>query len=297
MSRTTAEYVGYDPLRVLRFVHERVFFGEHKVLTIPPFIPVREHGAWVMIIAPMVSGMLFAPELSWNMLLYGIAVLCVFMAYPSAEQLFRIWSGAHRTAEERCGARVWTAVFVLTGAAAVIPLLWQGYGMILVLGSLAVLFFGLHVVIVRIVHDKLFGDLPAVIAATLSGPGMVYVGGENELFSLLEAWLPPTLFILLSVTVVHVHLFLKNNTEVRRTSSGMRRPALWLTVWCWGTGLTVSIIAERIPVILLLAYVPLTAEFLAVVIRRQPARSLKSLGFRLLVHTVAFLALAAFVIL
>ncbi|KAB2924993.1 MAG: YwiC-like family protein [Bacteroidetes bacterium] len=128
MSRTTAEYVGYDPLRVLRFVHERVFFGEHKVLTIPPFIPVREHGAWVMIIAPMVSGMLFAPELSWNMLLYGIAVLCVFMAYPSAEQLFRIWSGAHRTAEERCGARVWTAVFVLTGVAAVIPLLWQGYG-------------------------------------------------------------------------------------------------------------------------------------------------------------------------
>lgn len=150
--------------------------GIGMLLHAPP-VP-REHGAWVMLSAPLVLGLVAAgsaPLLPTTLLL--VVSLSAFMAWEPA---FRVLRG-----RARLGDRGWTAVLLMILAASAYGLLVSGPGSGLAPLALAVLAVGVVVGILRRVGRKrldrtVLGEVLAVSGLTLTAPA-AWVVSRGEL--------------------------------------------------------------------------------------------------------------------
>jgi hypothetical protein len=143
---------------------------------VPPPMP-REHGAWVMLYAPLAIGLLARPPAPVAALLLVIAATAAFLGQAAAAEL--------ATPRPRAGALGWALGWGLVLAAAGPALVWlTGRPLLLVLGLPAAALLGLHLRLkrgpARLRLDRHpAGQLLAAGTLVLTGPAAWLAGGGD----------------------------------------------------------------------------------------------------------------------
>jgi hypothetical protein len=172
-------------------------------LSMPP-LP-KEHGAWAVLYVPMLVGAAIAGELTWNVLLLALSALGVFLSYVPIHAILRHLFVAPLPQERLREALVWSGVYLGFGVVFVVPLLLQGYTLLLIAIPGAVALVG-NFLLTRTVGKTILGDAVAVLGLSLSAVCSWYVVTGQITSEALVVWLLNLLFFLCSVFYVHMKI-------------------------------------------------------------------------------------------
>jgi hypothetical protein len=175
-------------------------------MSIPtPIIP-REHGAWAVLIVPMILAAAATGAWTVNVLLFVLSVLAVFLGYVPAQIVLRHHLVTPQSGERLRQARFWSCAYIGGGAVLALPLLVQGYVLLPAIGAAGMAALLANFLLTRRAPKTLASDLVAVLGLSLTGPGAYYVGTGvlDERAAML--WLLNFLFFGSSVFYVHMKL-------------------------------------------------------------------------------------------
>lgn len=220
----------------------------------------HQHGAWVMLTAPIVAGIGAAPPTNWApVICLSVAVIALFLAQHAATLSLRRRSDV--------AARNWTMIYGLFFLAGAIPLVTRYQRILLLwLGVVVGLSFGIYVRLVRQQRQdrSVLGELFTTGILTLSGPATVLtVTGAFSWLLSATVWVGCWLFF--SGGVIYVKTLLETQTR-RKTFQASGR---------WGL-VRYLVVAHSLVLLVLLATAlwlpreisfPLAAAYLPVVIR------------------------------
>ncbi|HEY3412472.1 MAG TPA: YwiC-like family protein [Armatimonadota bacterium] len=138
-----------------------------------PPIP-HEHGAWVMLLLPMLTAFAVARPSGWpQVLLLTAAVTAAYLARHPADLLLR--------GKGQRGSAFWMTAYGAIAVATAVPLIvfWHGAALLGVM-CIAGLLFGLHAVLLGLPSKRrwdrsVFGEMLAVVGLTLSAPAALVV--------------------------------------------------------------------------------------------------------------------------
>jgi hypothetical protein len=254
----------------------------------------HEHGSWVMLIVPLVLGLAVAPLWRWRSLeLIGAALGLFLLRYPLAtivktrqrpgvdnSALWR-WSSVYAGLAAICGGTLiffeqlgWLALFGLLG------------------GSIVLLHLGL---VARRQEMSALGELLGIFGLALGAP-MAYYTNTGQLDDKAAAlWIINALYF--GGTTFYIKLKVRQQPRVPapdRISDRLVAAKACLTYQ--GVVLTFIIATaalNRLPLLMLLAFAPMTIKVLRGASRWQDKKSLNlpRLGVIEVVHSVLFAAL------
>jgi hypothetical protein len=175
-------------------------------MTIPsPIIP-REHGAWAVLVVPMLLGAAAAGAWTLEVLLCSLAALIIFLGYVPVQIVLRHHLSTPQEKGQLYRARFWSCAYVGTGLLLAMPLLVRGYALLYMFGAIGIASLLTNFLLTRRSPKTITSDLVAVLGLTLTGPGAYYVstGMLDERAAVL--WLLNLLFFGCSVFYVHMKL-------------------------------------------------------------------------------------------
>ncbi|MEK9138167.1 MAG: YwiC-like family protein, partial [Bacteroidota bacterium] len=105
-----------------------------------PIIP-KEHGAWAVLFVPMLVAGSITGKFSLDLLLLACSALGVFMSYVPVHVILRNTFVGKQPAEKLHQAWFWAVVYLLVGAAFMVPLLFQGFWLLLAIGGVGMVSF------------------------------------------------------------------------------------------------------------------------------------------------------------
>lgn len=256
----------------------------------------QEHGAWVVLYAPLVIGIALARPFA------PLAQLCLILAVTGA---FLIREPAVQLLKGRQPRRYayWLGVYGAVLAAGGLPLLfvWRRWDM-LTIGGLAAMFLGIHALLQMLPARKRldrsqWGEIISVLGLTITAPAaFVAAGGALDGYAVC-VWVICALYfaggilnVKMNLTAVRLKRPLTNADRARVGAPNLLyHAALFaLTVW-WYVSVSHTVGA----LLLLLAYLPAVARSVydtAKVSHRLPP--MKKLGWREAAISVWFVACA-----
>lgn len=256
----------------------------------PKPIVTHEHGSWAVLLVPLASGAVVAGAGMPNLVLLLLASLGIFMSYVPLQALIREKTGARRGREKIDASRFWAGVYIGLGLIPAVLLLLQGLWLLVVIGLLAVLFFGLHFFLLRTFHKTAAGDFAAMLGLTLTAPAAYYVttGILDARSALL--WILHVLFFGSSIVYVHMKI---GGTGVRQEKFS------WSEKFSIGRenliyhGVLLAVVllvmpAVRHPEFIGLAFLPMIAQAVYGTINLTGRVRFKQLGLLLLGHSIFF---------
>lgn len=263
--------------------------GAHVVNFPKPIMP-KEHGAWAVLFVPLFAGASIAGVRSPNFILLALSAFCVFMSYVPVQILLRHVFVNPQRGEKLRQAAFWSAVYLLPGISALIPVLTQEYPLLLVIGAVAVAAFLAHFILTRHHPGAISGDLLAVCGLTITAPAAYYVGTGAVDGKALMLWLYSSLFFGSSVFYVHmkIHAATLKRTEMRIAD----RLSLGKFNLLYHTGViallvAMSIYRQSMP-FAVLAFVPMALHALYGTFTLSSRVRFKKLGFLLLGQSMMF---------
>lgn len=182
-----------------------------EVVTIPKAVIPKEHGAWAVLLVPMFVGAAVAEGWTWNFVLLVLAALFMFLSYVPAQGVLRHYFVNTQTEERFRQNAFWSGAYLVAGMSFAVPLLAQGYLLLLVPGFTGMAAFLAHFFLTRRFPKTIPGDLLAVCGLTLTAPAAYYVGTGVLDGTAALLWLFNVLFFGSSVFYVHM--------KIRATSS------------------------------------------------------------------------------
>lgn len=253
-----------------------------------PILP-REHGAWAMLLIPLVVSLAVAGR--WG--LEGPLFLGTCLALYSSRQPLTVLARTQNQpgAREQSSARFWLVVYGVLGLAFGLPLLYP-YGRWLLLPWAAIFaaFTAAHFYLRQQRLDRTVpGELVTIAGLALTAPGAYYVARGLEPTA-LYLWLLTTLYSGASVFYVRMKL---RHRSLRRPARGLgERVALGkgnllyqgllvltlATVVAWG----------QVPLLAPLAFAPLLVKVANAILRGGPEVNIKQVGWTEVAHSVAF---------
>jgi hypothetical protein len=175
-------------------------------MLIPKAILPREHGAWGVLFIPLAVGAFIAGNMSWNILLLAFSTLGVFMASVPLQLILRHRNVSPQDSEKHHQSRRWATVHLAAGSGFLIPLLLQGYTLLLIIGAFGVAVFVAHVVLVTRYGKSIATDMLALAGLALSVLSAYYVGTHTIDLKAIVLWILNVLFFGCSVVYVHMKM-------------------------------------------------------------------------------------------
>lgn len=169
-------------------------------------VTVKEHGAWAILLIPMLSGVLQAKIFSFPALLLSMSITAFFLSYRPYE----IWHAAKPgalNALKKENALFWLIAYAGIGAVTglwllVIVQLWR----LLLLGVAAALLFGIATAIGERKKLSQLREILGIAALTLGAPAMYLVCTGELSPEAMKLWIGNTLFFMSSSFFVHLKI-------------------------------------------------------------------------------------------
>jgi hypothetical protein len=260
-----------------------------------PLIP-KEHGAWAVLGAPMLVGAIAAGRCTVELALLTTSALGVFMSYMPVHTILRHLFIQPKPAPKLSQALVWSAGYLGVGVLFMIPLLAQGFWLLLALGVPGVTSFVGNFLLTRRFPKTIPSDLLAVAGLTLGAPAAYYVTSGSMGMTAFFLWLLNFLFFGCSVFYVHmkIHASATKKPVFRleeRLLIGKLNLVYHLTVLLLVAVLSVEHYTPRFAV---LAFVPMSLHSVYGTCTLSSRVSFKNIGLLLLGHCLVFVALLGF---
>jgi hypothetical protein len=170
-----------------------------------PMIP-KEHGAWAVLGAPMFVGAIAAGRCTMEFALLTASALGIFMSYVPIHTILRHMFIQPQPAPKLSQALVWSAAYLGVGVLFMIPLLAQGFWLLLALGVPGVTSFAGNFLLTRRFAKTIPSDLLAVAGLTLGAPAAYYVTSRSMGMTAFFLWLLNFLFFGCGVFYVHMKI-------------------------------------------------------------------------------------------
>ena len=259
-------------------------------LMIPRPPVTKEHGAWAVLLVPLVVGASSAERFSFDLVFLAAAALSFFLGYVPVEALLRERSGAGQGAERVRQFRFWAGTYIGAGVLFTIPLLVSGWWLLLPIGGLAAIALLGTNLLTRVSPKSVGRELIAVAGLTLTGPAAFYVATGSLGRPGATLWLLNFLFF--GCGVVYVHMKIR--------AAGRKRESFSLTERLFLGGLNlayhlavISIVGVMLALhlttpMIFVAFVPMTVHAIVGTIRLTSRTRFKRLGLALLAQAGLF---------
>ncbi len=259
----------------------------------------REHGAWAMLLIPLVVGLAVAGR--WG--LEGPLFLGTCLALYVARQPITMLVKGLKEPDSNPGKRpaVWLTVYLILALAFGVPLLYP-YGRWLLLPWAAVFaaFTASHFYLRRQHLDRTpAGELITIAGLALTAPGAYYVAAGLDAAA-IYLWVLSTLYS--GASVFFVRMKMKHRALRRPAASIGERLSLGRANIIYLSFLVLVVVlltvTRQVPALVPLAFTPLVVKAALGVARGGPQVNIKRVGWTEVVHSISFtiLLIAAFVI-
>jgi hypothetical protein len=261
-----------------------------------PVIP-REHGAWAILLLPLMLGAVIAGRFTPAVLVLLASALFVFLSYTPARVLSRHLTDQRQAPGRLRQAAWWTALYLIPGIAGCVWLLAHGHHALLLPGALAMASFLAALFASCSMPKSIAGDLFSVVGLSLGAPA-AYAVASGVLDR--TAWLSYLMIVLFFGSSVFYVRMKINAIAVRRES------LTWREKWALGKpnilyqsvviGIVVALaFVQWSPRLVPLAFVPMIVHaFLGTIFLSRRVK-LTTLGSLLVAQSVAFGALLVMV--
>jgi hypothetical protein len=261
--------------------HER-----ERALIIP-----REHGAWGLLLVPLVTGAGVAFRQSFNVvpvLLLLTAALALFWLRTPFESLLGASAMRAQTREER---RVVLAVIAMLGAVALAglaALLWAGRNPALwLIGSVAVLAFTAQALLKKLSRrTRMLSEIVGTIGLTAAAPASYYViAGKFD----LTAWMLWVANLLFAGDQIHYVQLRIHTARIEGLRAKLSRGWAFVVGQAIMTAvLTVCCVGSLLPPLASLAFAPLLFRGWYYFIQKPGPLVVRRLGWSELTHAITF---------
>jgi hypothetical protein len=228
--------------------------------------------------------------MSWNILLLALSTLGIFMAYVPIQLLLRHRSVASQDLQTLHRSKRWAAVYLGAGVSFLIPLLLQGYTLLLAIGALGTGIFLAHFALVVRFGKSIGTDMLALAGLSLSVVSAYYVGSHTIDLKAIIVWMLNVLFFGCSAVYVHMKMQL---LSVRRTAKDLTETfsvGRLNIMYHIGILCCVPLLAllGKTSQNILIAFIPMVIHALYGTFRPSRKVQFKNLGFALLGHSIWF---------
>ena len=256
----------------------------------------KEHGAWAVLCTPMLVGAIAAGRCTVEFALLTISALGVFMSYVPVRTILRHMFIQPQPALKLHQASVWSTVYLGVGVLFIIPLLAQGFLLLLALGVPGVTSFVGNFLLTRRFPKTIPSELLAVAGLTLGAPGAYYVISGSMGMTAFFLWLLNFLFF--GCSVFYVHMKIRGSSAKKpgfpmeeRLSIGKLNLLYHLAVLFLVAVLSV---AHYTPQFAVLAFVPMALHAVYGTCTLSSRVRFKNIGLLLLGHCLMFAVLLGF---
>ncbi|MBI4428884.1 MAG: YwiC-like family protein [Ignavibacteriales bacterium] len=250
----------------------------------------KEHGAWAVLLVPMIVVASVKQVVSGELLLLALSTVAVFMASGLLQTVLRHIFLVAQEDQKVQNAKFWTAVFFFNAIFLVIPLLLQGFWWLLGFGALSLLAFVATFLLTRGSQKTISSDLVATLGLSLTGLSSYYLLEGTLNVEGFQIWSFTLLFF--GSTVFYVHMKIQA-AKAKENVFGMKeRFSLgWLNLaYHVVTVAAVLLLASfhYTTELALVAFVPMIIHSVYGTIRLSNRVRFKNLGFILLGQSVFF---------
>lgn len=260
------------------------------MMTIPkPIIP-KEYGAWAVLFVPMVVGIIISGKFSLQVLWLALSAFSMFMSYVPIHTLLRIWAGVSQRDEEIQISKFWGAVYLSFGVMFILPLLQNGFWLLLPIGAVGGISYTLNFFLTRLTVKSIASDLIAVLGLTLSAPSAYYIVTGVIDQTALTLWLLNFLFFGCSIFYVHMKIqaiSLKKSklSFIDKMSVGKLNLLYHISVL---TIVILLMLQHYTPRLAVIAFLPMVVHGIYGTLKLKSSVRFKNLGFLLLGQSVLF---------
>ncbi|MGH7602242.1 MAG: YwiC-like family protein, partial [bacterium] len=260
----------------------------------PPIIP-KEHGAWAVLLVPMIAGASFAGRFNLNVLYLALSALGGFMSYVPVQTILRHFFVAPQGKEKLQAAIFWSGGCLGIATLFILPLFFQKLWMLLGIGMAGMISFFGNFILVRRYTKTILSDLISVAGLTLSAPSAYYVatGKLHQAAELL--WLLNFLFFGCGIVYVHmkIHASAMKKSELSLDEK-LRLGKLNLIYHLIVLAIVgILVIKNFTPLLAMAAFAPMTVHAIYGTFKLSSTVRFKNLGLILLAHSLVFALLLA----
>lgn len=260
-----------------------------------PILP-KEHGAWAVVIIPLLCGVSFSHQFSWNSVALAFGVIFIFLCYVPVQQLLRNYMKKPTEKENTRSSRFWAIAYGSMGILFLIPAMLQTFVQILILGCIAVIIFMGNFMWSQYHPKNIIGDLLAIAGLTLTAPLGFYAVGRTQHSVAFLLWSIHFLYFSGSVFYVYMKISVhaaRGRKLTFRNKISFGKYSIGYIVFSFA--LLVSLYANAIiSLAVVLAFVLLALQFIYGTITLSDNVDFKKLGFALLGHSIFYSAMINF---
>ncbi len=259
-------------------------------MSIRGLIIPKEHGAWAVLLVPMIVVSCVVETFSLNLMLLAGSTLAMFMSSGPVQMILRNRLAGSLESEKLRDAKFSAGLCLLASLILATPLLLQRFWLLAAFGFLAAVSFFLSFFISKGTHKSIRSDLLAVFGLTLSAPSTYYLlQGTIDSLS-LELWLLNFLFFGSSVFYVHMKIAATKFREFELNASqklllGKMNLVYHVVVLAIITTLVALNYTEELAIG---AFAPILIHSIYGTVKLSTKVSFKRLGFLLLGQSIVF---------
>ena len=186
----------------------------------------QDHGSWVFILSPLLVGIFAGGNFTFAAFNLVLAAMSAFMMRQPTTVLVKAYSG-RRPKSDLAAARFWLLIYGGIASLALLGLMLQGFGFLLLLAVPGVVVFGWHLKLVsqRAERKQAGVEVIATGVLALAAPAAYWVGIGR--YDPLGWWLFLWVWLQSAASIVYAYLRLDQRELKQDQAAGLERSELW----------------------------------------------------------------------
>ena len=186
----------------------------------------QDHGSWVFILSPLLVGIFAGGNFTFAAFNLVLAAMSAFMMRQPTTVLVKAYSG-RRPKSDLAAARFWLLIYGGIASLALLGLMLQGFGFLLLLAVPGVVVFGWHLKLVSQRAERKQADVEVIATGVLAlaAPAAYWVGIGR--YDPLGWWLFLWVWLQSAASIVYAYLRLDQRELKQDQAAGLERSELW----------------------------------------------------------------------
>lgn len=186
----------------------------------------QDHGSWVFILSPLLVGIFAGGNFTFAAFNLVLAAMSAFMMRQPTTVLVKAYSG-RRPKSDLAAARFWLLIYGGIASLALLGLMLQGFGFLLLLAVPGVVVFGWHLKLVsqRAERKQAGVEVIATGVLALAAPAAYWVGIGR--YDPPGWWLFLWVWLQSAASIVYAYLRLDQRELKQDQAAGLERSELW----------------------------------------------------------------------
>lgn len=186
----------------------------------------QDHGSWVFILSPLLVGIFAGGNFTFAAFNLVLAAMSAFMMRQPTTVLVKAYSG-RRPKSDLAAARFWLLIYGGIASLALLGLMLQGFGFLLLLAVPGVVVFGWHLKLVSQRAERKQADVEVIATGVLAlaAPAAYWVGIGR--YDPPGWWLFLWVWLQSAASIVYAYLRLDQRELKQDQAAGLERSELW----------------------------------------------------------------------